>query len=501
MFFNLLPVFLVNTFVTLDGGAHGYNTNILHDLLFNDGNSYGDYFKLNHELVPNLTSHIIFLALTSFLPYAIAEKILVASFLLFLPIFYRRLVLYYQPSNTFASYLIIPFTHYSLLYLGFYNFSIALVLMLACILYWLKNKIQMSFKNYLLLFCIFTLIYFSHVFVFAITLLFIGFDVGLNTIKDLTQSKVNRLSTLTNFIKTSTPLAIIASPFLVLMFLYFKKRPCLGHDKFLTDEQIFRMFKDVEVLVPFNEKFEEYSAWFFYGLSALFVFILFHRIKKKNFTSVIKDTWLILSTVLVWLLFKFPDDDGYAGYISIRFVILFYIFILIWLSIHELKPIWYLIIIVVFCYPYLQLRKENRHSERSFNIELEKTKQALMLIKENKTLVSFNFSDNWLAGHFANYLATDKNIIVLDNYEAYTGYFPVSWNYDKLKQFTVSDSINLSCLNVPKLGPNTPKAEPDYVHIYGNQNQNECYSNLKRLLDRNYIKIYQKDKVLLFKRK
>lgn len=497
--FNIIPVFAGKIFVTFDGSAHGYNVNILRDLLFNGGEIYGPYFKINYELVPNLLGHFILLGLTSFLPYFVAERILVASFLFFVPFLYRKIVLHYQPSNSLASFIIIPFTSYSLLYLGFYNFSIAIILMLVAILYWLKNKEQMTVKNYAVLFFVFLLVYFSHIFVFAITLLFIGLDLGINSLFNWFKEKTTRRRLVGRFFSIAGLLLLISSPFIALMLNYFSKRPNLGGDKFLTGSQIFKMLYNVQPLVTFKDDLQKYSVWFFYGLLCLLIVVITSRIKSRKFFEFRSDIWLLLSLIMIVFLFKFPDDDGYASFISIRFVVLFYVALLFWLSIQEIKSVWYVIIILVFSYPYLKLRKENRHAEKWFNLEVQKTMNVIDYVEENKTLVFANFSNNWFGGHFSNYLAIDKKIIVLENYEAYMGYFPVLWNGEKLNQFVLSDSLDVSCIKIPEGKPAAPKVKPDYVLVWGKSKENGCYLNLSLFLDTHYIQVYKKDDITLYK--
>jgi hypothetical protein len=134
---NLWPVFVSKYFSTNDGGAHCYNVNILYSLLFDADSVYEQYFVLNPEPVPNWAGHFFLLLCKPFFPFYQAEKILVAIFLLISPVLFRSIIKK-TSSNIAFCYFFFPFSHYNLLYLGFYNFSIGVVVLFLFINFWLK---------------------------------------------------------------------------------------------------------------------------------------------------------------------------------------------------------------------------------------------------------------------------------------------------------------------------------------------------------------------------
>ena len=64
--------------------------------------------------------------------------------------------------------------------------------------------------------------------------------------------------------------------------------------------------------------------------------------------------------------------------------------------------------------------------------------QASPYIPENSIVLPINLHENWMYQHLSNYLGADKPLILLDNYEAATGYFPVKWKLN-LPDFYIGD--------------------------------------------------------------
>lgn len=54
--------------------------------------------------------------------------------------------------------------------------------------------------------------------------------------------------------------------------------------------------------------------------------------------------------------------------------------------------------------------------------------EVLPFLEDGNTLVPLNYSDHWLHYNMGLMLGADKEIVVLDNYEAATDHFPVMWN-------------------------------------------------------------------------
>jgi hypothetical protein len=170
---NLYPV-LINKFLpTIDGPAHIYNSNLLFQMLTSEKSLLNSFYKINPELVPNWTGHFIMALFRFLFSGQITEKIFQLIYLVGLPLGFRGLLNKTKP-NHLLSYLIFPFTHNFPFYSGFYNFSIAIVLMFLSISFWIEHQNRFSFKSVVVLFFLMTLVYFSHLLIFGILCLIIG---------------------------------------------------------------------------------------------------------------------------------------------------------------------------------------------------------------------------------------------------------------------------------------------------------------------------------------
>ena len=83
LFLNTLILFSNQYFVTLDGGSHNYNANIISELLFNDKSYYHKFYELNKELLPNSFSYCLFILFKKFFTFSFAEKALILIHLIY----------------------------------------------------------------------------------------------------------------------------------------------------------------------------------------------------------------------------------------------------------------------------------------------------------------------------------------------------------------------------------------------------------------------------------
>ena len=101
--FNLLPLFSGTFFPTLDGPAHGYNAQVIGQLLSQQQNVFHDYFTFNQDLVPNWTSHVLLTFLNQFMSVVTAEKVILIAFLIGFPYAFRSLIKTLCPSSSYLS--------------------------------------------------------------------------------------------------------------------------------------------------------------------------------------------------------------------------------------------------------------------------------------------------------------------------------------------------------------------------------------------------------------
>lgn len=506
---NAYPLFVGKFIPSGDGAAHLYNSNIINHLLFGKKEIFSDFFVINTFPVPNWTGHFILSLFNLFLPAFVAEKILIGFYLFGLPYSFRAVIRSFNSGSILLSYLIFPFVYSYVFLLGMYNFSIAIVWMFITIAYYINNKNNLfSIKNIFILFVLLILTYFSHFLTFIILLITIGLIHITQILCEINSKNISWKLVIRN------TLAIFLSSFipLILAFIYFYKHHKDGNPTFIEKMELIKMIINLRSIIVYSFPVEEkYTLTLSYIINALLLITVFLRInvlveqlpnnsqrliyKIKN--SVFQgDIMLVIAIILFVLYFIIPDSDGYAGYVSVRLGLLFFLFLSLWIALNNISK--WLSIISVSSILLLNFILVKYYSDTIKNLngivsQCEKTSE---FIEDGSVVLPLNYSDHWLTDHFSNYLAIDRPIVILENYESRNSYFPIRWNNfsTKGKQFKDENGGNTLPRNYNHI---------DYVFILGDINQRNDSSTLQilRLLNENYTIVHKEDVCVLWKKK
>ncbi|HBL73696.1 MAG: hypothetical protein A2W90_13215 [Bacteroidetes bacterium GWF2_42_66] len=513
---NLVPVLIFKFFPTMDGAAHLYNSNLINCLLFESNPLLNSFFDFNPVPVPNWTGHLFLSVFNYFLPAFIAEKALLIFYFVGLPYAFRGLINTINPENRLLSYLIFPFTYSFLLLLGFYNFSIAIVLMLITLQCWIResDRWPISIRKIILLSILMVFTYFSHVVVFAILLLLIGIDLFFKEIL-LARQKSNGLNPF--FKKTGILIGVSFIP--IVLLLFFIIRPSVGSPTFLERYELIAWLKKIRPIIAYNIEVEEvYTTKIFYVITGLLVIVGYTRINqviqtvvsspKSKFFSILKqnifssESWIVAALLVLALYFILPDSNGSAGFVSIRFGLLFFIILLIWIT-SQTIPKW-LVITAVVVVLFVHLKRERFYLSviKDLNTIAVDCYSASKQIAPNSIVLPVNYSNNWLVGHFSNYLGIDKPMIILENYECGSGLFPLKWKESFIPNTMLGNltANQLPCLQW-KSNIENSMAKIDYVFVLGNLDMktDSCSTVLKDAIFENYELICSNNNYQLFK--
>ncbi len=506
---NLSPIFCCEHFTTLDSGAHLYNANIVKTLLTENHSLYSDVYTFNSEPIPNWSGHFILAILLLFFKANLAEKILLCSIFILLPIFFRKIVKIIAPNNLLLSYAIFPFTHYCLLYLGFYNFTLGVLFFLIFLSFWLKNhENKFTWKQYLLLSSLFLTLYFSHLFAFIIGIMFIGLHIFITSIFNDQKTFWKSL-----FSKT-TPVLITSAPFLLLTLNYFIKRPIkLASDfVYLKTDEIFNVLLNGEVFASNNYLEKPFSQPLATTLIVLFLltfvrwlYFIFKEIKNKTQMRLIflkpGVAFLFLAIFLFSCAFILPNDDGYGGFITLRFIYLSFMCMLIFAcdqpGVSKIIQICFFLVSGTILFLHFNLIQCKQEGIRKLNSERYFLAPAFNLINKKSSVLSYNFMNrnNWILGHILEYAGAENGILVMNNYEASAGYFPVVYKKNplvELKEAGGNSNINAGGKVVKEI---------DYILIYGEKDGQKEYEDLHHRISGGYQLIYATARVNLYCRK
>jgi len=509
---NIIPVLSHHFFPTLDGPAHLYNANLINHMLLHP--DFDSFLQFNPEPVPNWTGHILLCFFKWFLPGNLAEKLLLILYFIGLPYAFRSLIKSAK-GYIWLSYLIFPFTYNYLLSLGFYNFSLGIIGLLIVLSFWIRNHetITASIKKIVILNILLILIYFSHVMMFSITLLAVVCYTFITFLKQwIENGKLKEVFTI--HLKKALVLLVCSLIPLVLMFFYFANRPTSENPDFLSKQELFSWLGNMNPLICYSVGIEKISTIMTnIVLLGLIIGGLIMRIRtwksatnsttKKGFLG-INDAWLLVSGVMLLLLFIMPDKNGMASLISMRFALLFFLFLVIWISTMNYSKPFALICLLLILVAHVKRVRHLDHVIDSHNAVALDCAETAKFIKPNSIVASVNLMSHWSRAHFSNYLGIDKPMIILENYEATMDYFPLLWNKEKIPNLQaggVSIDGNFWLSTAP-INPQNQKKELDYIFVLGNldSTNTEQLKNFQ-MIARHFKLIHKNNNCTLYRRK
>lgn len=509
---NLVPILSYRFFPTLDGPAHLYNANLINHLLFSS--DLDSFFQFNSEPVPNWTGHVFLCFFKSFLPGYLAEKMLLILYFVGLPYSFRNLTKSINPGYIGLSYLIFPFTYNHLLSLGFYNFSLGLIGLFLILTYWIKHHqtIAGSAKKISILGLLMVLTYFSHIVMFSVGLLTVSCYIFMTFLKESFETKKIKDAFRCHFKKVLTLLVSALIPF-VLMVLYFVNRPESGNKTFLPRQELIKWLNYLNPIICYNEEIERaFTRKVVYILCALILGGIIIRIRNRKLVGInekgrilhLNDTWLFVAGIMLLLLFIMPNENGMASIISMRFGLLFFLFLIIWISSMK-QAKWFifvcsaLLLIVHFKRVHYLDSMIEIHNKIAINCNKTET-----FIKPNSVVAPVNLTHNWFLSHFSNYPGVDKPMVILENYEATMNYFPLLWKTESLPNLQIrGESIAAySSLFSAPINLKNEKKEVDYIFVLGEWDSlNADHSNALQMISSSFVQTYKNENCTLYRRK
>ncbi len=490
---SLIPVISTKYFPTLDGPAHLYNASLIKELVLSEPSKLDVHFRLNDAIVPNWSGHLLLSVLLMFLPVFLAEKVLLLTICLGLPLVFRSLVRTIAPEGILFSYLIFPMVGSFILYAGFYNFLLALILLFGTVRFHLTNKGNYASgrtKGVMILLLLLT--FFSHVFIFAILVMILFGEWIWAAYQKRGSALIRDLDIRRQF---RTMVGVVAIPMLLFLFYLLKKRPS-AHTSFIEDQELFQWLLNLRPLIVFNVEWESpYTSAMAIVHGVLVLCVLVLRIIRRwsHGPSVPSDRssggiWAAITLMFLVLYFVLPDSDAVAGFFSIRLGLLLFLFLVLWLSTQKIPTVVALPSVAIVLYATFQLNMIYVKVSGEMSAWVEQSEEFTKVIRPYDTVLPLNYSGNWLFGHLSNYLGSMQPMVMLENYEAGTGYFPVVWQ-DDLPNMVLGDRghHDLHCVYW-ETNVNAPPRAIDHVLVLGDleHQTDSCSQALGSIILQNY---------------
>ena len=430
----LIQIWLPEYYLTCDGPCHLYNASVVHDLWTGSNRDFYNFFyKHVYSIDPNsLTTYA--LALLLFIAKAAAaEKIFLTAYVLIYTsgfVLLMRKISGGSDSSWLVSGFICIFTY--ALSKGFYNFSFGVAVWLWMIWAWLRYMDKPSIARLSFYSVITAVTFFTHLLPFTFGLITTAALVGscwLAGKADNSQS-----------IKTLVAWGLAAAPLVIFTLLFTQKE---GGLQLHLAAHPYRLVELVEFKYIINVVDKE-RAWAIIAgvaISTLVIVAILQNAKKFRWHRY--DGFFAALVVITFVYMFFPEDFlGRAIIISIRaqlFVMLLATLIIGYrLNDGVLKKTG--AAILLSCFVVLSVIRINCRQDA--NSALKGVISAGKMITDRTVVLPVNGNPggeradgttiadrNALFHHATHYIACGRPIIMLDNYEANTGYFPIRWRY------------------------------------------------------------------------
>lgn len=504
LFANLVFLCFTKFYPSMDGAAHLYNSNLLGQIL--QGNdAISDFYTISTIPIPNWISHFILGIFILLLPAWMAEKILIILYVAGMALSFRYLIKQLNSDAPFLSILIFPFIYSFLFHLGFYNFSISFVFLFLTLGYYLKNMDSFNFRKYILLFLLLTLTYFSNVLIFGLLGLILGLFI-LQSTYHYYKNTTDHNYALKHVGNRLLLLFLTSLPALIFLFLFFEKVTFFPSEQALSNKELFKWIFDARPFIVYDYGADEIITQHYFYIIIILIIIPFIKegMKIKDIAFKKADVLLIPTLISLLLYFSVPNGSS-AGMMSDRYCLISYLFALAWICSRTTKNNLnrFLVLVVVSLHLTLFYQHQNRVI-KNLDKNAISIYNSSKYLNDNSIVLPINFTGNWLEPHFSNYLGADKPLIILENYEASIGWFPLKWNTEDFPNILLGDKTSMNGIYW-KSNPGSSKTlQIDNILIYGNTTtiNNEEWKELKDLLSTDFKLIHKSDDgfVMLYER-
>jgi hypothetical protein len=519
---NLLPFVATRFFPSLDGASHLANSNIIDQLVFHQNQFFSRFFIINPEPVPNWTSHLVISLLTLVMPAFLAEKILVIVLLAGIPFAFRSLMQTISPKNFLFSFLIFPFSHSMFFFFGFFNFCAAVLFSLITLNFWLRHEGRpWTVRSTIGFILMVAVTYFSHIVIFGLMLVLIFLHIITGAAAALACKTAELKSIFNSLLKKILVLGLSAIGPFILFVYFFYTRPGTREITHIARKELVDFLVTVRPIISFNPILEGVHTVIIFKLllilGAIGILFFLARVARK-FLPGMKNPrtadekllpptnfWWLLSSLLVLLVlyFKLPDAYGTASYTNLRIGFILFLVTFLWLSTFRI-PWWIgLLAAMTGLYVNTMLMRQYTPAMRDLGKLAVSCNKAADFVAPNSLVLPIYCLDNWFTGHFVDYLAVDKPVVMVYNYECESGYFPVKWNEkSKPNYYLGSPGTPDKYINF-ELVKGRESLKLDYVFIVGQYDpaKDWFFTTLHRILTEDFIRVYACENCSLYRNK
>jgi hypothetical protein len=325
--------------------------------------------------------------------------------------------------------------------MGFYNYSCSLAIMFWVVGYWLRRRSDWTTGRMLLQGLGFLALYFCHPVGLFFAFLLIGSVLLADLLLEIREKRPVR-EVYQVFRQKIIALTVSALPVLVLLAQYVFKKGINPTPRSESDGQIWEelyRFTALSTMMQAEKKTALWVAGLFLAL-ALVAWALKILSKRLQWT----DALFVVFVLTLLIYFRQPGGIAGAGILPIRLQLLPYLMLLLWLA-SAAFPRWAQTGVLVFTVlASIVLMSIRIPQHRLASDAAEDLVSAVAVIPDKVSVLPISFDHNgrhgngqevadaiWLFVHAADYIGTQRQVVMLDNYEAATPNFPLSWRRER----------------------------------------------------------------------
>jgi len=464
--FNIGYAFSAYNFATMDGSCHLY-TSSLFNFIRSDPFIRENY-TLTGIVTPNLLSHYTLSLLFNFFDQGLSEKIFICFYFVLVPITFRKAVQLYSKKESNFTLLIFPILYNYLLHIGFYNLNFAFVFFNIHLIL-LYHLLHDKSSWHLILFYIINifLLYSSHAFMFLLVISLTAFILIIYS-----EFKIKLI--LKKFLLL---LSLSIFPLILLFYFFAASTIANFHSDITAIEKLQKIAMGSPLIVAGVTEY-------IYTYMILTVIILLSAVAlyKGDIRKDKKSVFLFFA-LLIFIAVFFIENGMYTGMMVDRLALVFFYIFIFWLSCYKIISKWlYLFSACVVLFSFLNLYFMRKTVIGDIGADAKKVFFASQYVAPHSYVFNVNLTENWLEGHFGNYLANNKPIVFINDNHASLGWFPFKWKNEKLILEMNNSVTNYDSLDLKRL--------PDYILVIGNQLKLENNLRVSKCINDNGIKIY-----------
>lgn len=430
---NLLPLWCFRFFPSQDGPAHLENAVILREYANARWPAVRTFYTINPNPDPNWLTHLVLAGLMFVVPPSVAEKLMLSGYVILLPLALRYAVRAVRPEAHFLAVLAFPFVPNLFLHMGFYNFCYSLPLFFFVVGYWLRHRDRFGWREALGLMLLGLLLYFGHLVSLAAAWVLIGVVALWLTALDVWLGTFSWAA-----LRSRVLLPAFAFLPTVILALHFLLRQGEGQPATRNGESAWAILLRLEALVSFDAKEVLVALSVVAGFVLVTTYLLTAR--PRPVRAAAEDGLLVAAVVFLLLYFLMPAALAGGLFVNYRLTLYPFFALILWFAAQPTAHRAKAAVLALGAGSTVALGLLHFSAFARLNTALAEYVSVADLVEPGRTLLPLSFSHVGLGldgkdlsarvgpfRHAAGYVAAERHIIDLANYEANTSYFPVRY--------------------------------------------------------------------------